>query len=348
MPNFPILRIRNLKLEIFILSLSLLFLTLLVILSCSPQLPTSIGRIREVVLVTEYHNLIDSIAKAILQDTLYTPQPEPEFLLRFEPLSRLEAIAGFHIILLVGTINDKPIQKLFGEHLTELEPDSGRLLSINEPWAKNQKVLLFITRNDSLLVSGFLRYSARIHWQLQQYVLDQMQRLTYQRGFNQRLKKKVLEKYGFAFNLPFGFQLVNKYELDKFIYFVTHNPDRSVFFYYEIGTKPLKKDDLLAFRDSLTAQFYEGDFVVKELCRADTVQFQFRSKTHSEAVRVLALRIKGVWQNKDLVAGGPFVSYCFNYQNRFYYLDGMVFNPGKYKLDNLNQLDVILQTFELE
>jgi hypothetical protein len=60
------------------------------------------------------------------------------------------------------------------------------------------------------------------------------------------------------------------------------------------------------------------------------------------------LKIRGVWQNPKLVAGGPFVSYCFNYQNRFYYLDGMVFNPGKHKLDNQNQIDVILQTFELK
>lgn len=326
----------------------LFLLTLITIFSCSPQLPTSIGRVREIVLITDYHNLVDTIAQRILQETLYTPQPEPEFLLRFEPLSRLETMAGFHIIFLIGTKNDEPIQKLFGERLTELENNNFQLLAINEPWAKNQKVLVLVTQNESFLITGLKQYSARIRWQFQQYVLTQMQRLTYQRGFNRKLKTKVLKQYGIAFNLPFGFQMIDKYELDNFIYFVTHNPDRSIFIYYETGTKPLNKDNLLAFRDSLTAQFYEGDFVIKELCRADTIQFQFSSFTYPEMIKVLALRIKGVWQNEDLVAGGPFVSYCFNYQNRFYYIDGMAFNPGKHKLDNLNQLDVILQTLELK
>ncbi len=315
------------------------------ILSCSPQLPTAIGPIREVVLVTDYHDLIDSTAQKILQNSIYTPQPEPEFLIRYEPLSRLKAVASFHIILLVGTANDDIIQQLCGERLQGLDKDTFKLLAISEPWAKNQKVLIFVTQKESLLVNGLNKFSARLRLTLQQYALAQMHRLTYQRGYNRRLKEKLLGKYGWAFNFPYGFRLVDKYELDKFIYLVTHNPDRSVFVYFEQKTRPLLKELLLSLRDSLTQQFYEGDFVVKELCQADTVRFQFFT---AETVAVLALKIRGVWQNQNLVAGGPFVAYCFNYQNRFYFLDGMAFNPGKYKLDNLNQLDVILQTFELK
>jgi hypothetical protein len=308
------------------------------IISCSPQLPTSIGLVREIVVVTPYRDLIDSTAKKILQRDIFTPQPEPEFLLRFEPLQRLEAFAAFHIVFIVGTIKDEPIQQLLSTRLAEVKKDTFGLFAIPEPWAKNQKVLVFVAQAESLLNSGLTKYAARIRYTFQQWVFEQMNKLTYQRGFNKRLKQKVLEKYGFAFDLLFGFKLVDKYEFDKFIYFVTHNPDRSIFCYYEDGTKPLTKDNLLAFRDSLTAQFYEGDFVVKNLTIADTVRF----------LDVIALKLKGVWQNNQLVAGGPFVSYCFNYRNRFYFIDGMAFNPGKHKLDNQNQLDVILQTFVLK
>ncbi len=306
--------------------------------SCSSQLQTSIGRIREIVLITQYHDLVDSVASEILQDSIYTPQPEPEFLIRYEPLNRLEAFAAVHFVFIIGTTKDEPIRQILDYRLPEVEKDTYSLLAIPQPWAKNQKVLVFVAQNESLLVTGLIKYSARIRYTFQQWVLKQMKKLTYQRGYNKGLKAKTLEKYNFAFDLPAGFKLVDKYEFDKFIYFVTHNPDRSIFCYYEDGIKPLVKDNLLAFRDSLTAQFYEGDFVVTEFSQADTVRF----------LNVMGLNIKGVWKNTKLVAGGPFVSYCFNYQNRFYYIDGIVFNPGKRKLDNQNQLDVILQTFELK
>jgi len=316
------------------------------------------------VIVSQYHNLIDSTIKSILQKNIYTPQPEPEFLLRYEPLPRLNVAAGFHLVFIIGTIEDEPIRKIVGKRLAEIEKDTFRLLAIPEPWAKNQKVLVFVTQHKSQLVAGLTKYAERIRYTFQQYALEQIKRITYQRSFNKRLKKKVLANYGFAFDLPFGFKMVDKYEFDNFIYFVTHNPDRSIFCYYEDGIKPLLKDNLLAFRDSLTAQFYEGDFVVKELTTMDTVQFMLLSKNFQPAGQpskeikpvelkgdkkeVFAVKIKGVWQNNQLNAGGPFLSYCFNYQNRFYYIDGMVFNPGKYKLDNQNQMDVILQTFELK
>ena len=306
--------------------------------SCSPQLPTSIGRVRQVVLITEYHELIDSIARQILQESIYTPQPEPEFLIRFEPLNRLEAVAALHFVFIVGTIKDEPIRQILDNRLPEIEKDTYSLLAIPQPWAKNQKVLVFVAQNESLLVNGLIKYSARIRYTFQQWVINQISRLTYQKGYNKRLKAKTLEKYHFAFDLPAGFKMVDKYEFDKFIYFVTHNPDRSIFCYYEDGIKPLTKDNLLSFRDSLTTQFYEGDFVLKELSVADSVRF----------LDLLALKLKGVWKNNKLNAGGPFVSYCFNQNNRFYFIDGMVFNPGKYKLDNQNQLDAILQTLVLE
>lgn len=325
----------SLRLAFFV---SVVVLFTLIKTSCSPQLPTSIGRIREIVIITPYHNLIDSVMKKILQRDIYTPQPEPEFLIRNEPISRLEVALAFHFVFIVGTINDVPIRQIIGAEYEKVKKDTFRLLALAEPWAKNQKVLIFVAQDESLLVFGLNRYAERIRYTFQQYALEQIKRVSYDRGFNKRLKQKTLTKYGFSFDLPYGFKLVDKYEFDKFIYFVTHNPDRSIFCYKEVGIKPLIKDNLLALRDSLTAQFYEGDFVVKELAQVDTVRF----------LDVLALKIKGVWQNNQLNAGGPFVSYCFNYENNFYYIDGMVFNPGKHKLDNQNQMDVILQTFELK
>jgi len=296
------------------------------------------GIIREIIVVSPHNNIIEPITRQILQQNIYTPQPEPEFVLRFEDTARLRAFLNFHLMFIVGTTKDEVIQKLLGDRVNQVEKDTFKLIVIPEPWAKNQKVLVFVSKDESLLVSGMAKYSKRIRHTFQQWIVEQMRKITYEKGHNKQLKDLLLTRYGFGLDLPASFRLVDKYEFDKFIYLVAHNPDRSIFCYYEAGTKPLAKDNLLSFRDSLTFQFYEGDSVVKNLTIVDTVQFFNGS----------ALKLKGVWQNQKLAAGGPFISYCFNYQNRFYYIDGSVYNPGKYKLDNLNQVDVILQTFELK
>ena len=127
-----------------------MFFLALIFFTCSPQLPTSIGRIRQIVLVTEYHKLVDSVVSQILQDSIYTPQPEPEFFIRYEPLNRLQAVAALHFVFIVGTIEDEPIRQILDYRLSDIEKDTYSLLAIPQPWAKNQKVLIFVTQNESL------------------------------------------------------------------------------------------------------------------------------------------------------------------------------------------------------
>jgi len=64
-----------------------------------------------------------------------------------------------------------------------------------------------------------------------------------------------------------------------------------------------------------------------------------------------AIRIKGVWRNDKIKGGpmgGPFVSYFFQKNGIWYFLDGHVFAPGKKKWPFLEEVDVILNTFEKE
>jgi hypothetical protein len=38
------------------------------------------------------------------------------------------------------------------------------------------------------------------------------------------------------------------------------------------------------------------------------------------------------------------VNYTFNFRGRFYMVDGLVFNPGKMKLDALTQTEAVVRT----
>jgi hypothetical protein len=304
---------------------------------CSKNLPSSIGKVRQIIVLSNYRPEIEKPVQYTLQRNFYTVQPEPEFLIRYEPLSRFDDFVKFHLIFIIGLINEEPIQTLLSPHQQKIYNDTFGLYAFSNPWASNQKVLVFAATNLEFLESGLERYAQRIRKEYSDYILQYMHDITYARGYKKQLSEQLSEKYKFSVKVPNGFFLNTKYAAQDFIYLVGHNPTRSIFIYSQPASKDLEPASLINLRDSLTNLFYDKDFVYQEYTYAETTAIN----------SVPAVKITGAWQNNELVAGGPFVSYCFNKNGRFYFLDGMVFYPGKRKLDNLKQMDAILRTFQI-
>ncbi|HDQ99585.1 MAG TPA: DUF4837 family protein, partial [candidate division WOR-3 bacterium] len=88
-------------------------------------------------------------------------------------------------------------------------------------------------------------------------------------------------------------------------------------------------------RAGLAARYYDGDFILDSLRESGFIEFLGDS----------CLRVTGIWQNRAAGIGGPFVSYALHYQGRFFLLDGLVYNPGRKKLDGLLQAEAVMRTF---
>jgi len=306
-------------------------------ISCTTNLPATFGKPRKIVLLTNYREKIENQIKAILEQNIYTVQPEPEFLIKYEPLENIAPFLKFHLIFIIGTIDEEPINTLINKYQAKIKSDTFGLFAFSEPWAKGQKVLVFAATSHELLETGLKRYAPRIQKTFQEYLLTYMTQITYERGYDKRLTKQLSDNYNYILKIPNGFKINLKYEPDGFIYLVGHNPERSIFLYTQAQELELTRSRLIAFRDSLTMRFYDGDFVYQLLTRAETTLFN----------NVVAMKLIGVWQNNEIIVGGPFISYGFNNNHQFYFIDGVLFNPGKKKLDNLNQLDAIIHTFKI-
>lgn len=315
----------------------LVFCFCLLVISCSPPLPTTIGGLRDIILLTDHKEEIETIVKEILQRYIYTVQPEEEFIVRYRPLSRLPDFVRFRFLFIVGTIDEEAIQTILDVHTKKIEMDTMGLYAFADLWVENQKVLVFAVKAKEFLHSGLNRYGPRIRKTFQDYLLNHMTKITYEQGYDKKLTQLLSNKYQFNLKVPKRFRIITKYENENFLYLVSHNPDRSIFIHTSHEILNLTPEILISLRDSLTAKYYEGDFVYKPYTRAETTLFN----------NIWAIKLIGVWQNNKLTAGGPFISYGFNYNNRFYFIDGMVFHPGKKKLDNLNQLNAILHTFNV-
>ncbi|MEN9979462.1 MAG: DUF4837 family protein [candidate division WOR-3 bacterium] len=309
-------------------------LAVLVLCLCTGSLPKSIGRLQEVTIITDYWNLVSGQVKAVLEQPVFTPQPEPEFLLRVGGFDRFPSYSRMRIVFLIGTVRDSIIRGVLGGRADSLGEEGFGLFKFPNAWVDNQQVLLFVARDTERLIEGLRVYGARLYRTVTEMVLEQMTAATYFRGRDDGAGRQ-LARFGFSLDVPKEWLIQDKDSAERFIYIHGHFPDRSVFVHWQDTVFPLVSDSVLQLRDRLTAKFYDGDYVDRNAVRAESIEF----------LGVPCLRIRGVWQNQKQVIGGPFVLYAFNYQERFFLLDGMVFNPGEKKVSSLFQVEAIIRTF---
>ncbi|MGB9741994.1 MAG: DUF4837 family protein [candidate division WOR-3 bacterium] len=301
---------------------------------CTGNIPKSFGRLREVTVITDYWEQVGRQVAAILQVPVPTPQPEPEFLLRVGGFERFPDYSKLRLVFIIGTSQDSLIRGILGFRADSLGEAGCGLFRLPNAWVSNQQVLVFVAVDRTRLDSGLALYAGRIHWTVTELVLEQMTAATYLEGRDEILTSRLGE-YGFSLDVPKRWLLNDQGAGEHFIYIHSHFPDRSVFVFWQDTIYPLVTDSIVSIRDWLCRRFYEGDSVDRGSVRVDTIEF----------LGVPALRVRGVWQNRQQVIGGPFVFYAFNYQERFFLLDGMVFNPGEKKLSNLFQVEAIIRTF---
>ncbi|MEO0085102.1 MAG: DUF4837 family protein [candidate division WOR-3 bacterium] len=301
---------------------------------CTGRVSRSLGLLREVSVVTDYRDEVEPVLRQMLQHEIRTPQPEPEFRLRFGGVDRFSSLSRMRLVLVVGVAADSLIRRILGSRADVLPEGDYGLFRFPNAWAANQWVVVFVARERKMLVEGLERYAARIRATLSNIVFDQMTQATYLLGVDHELTDSI-GHFGFTIDIPRKWQLRLEHAEQRFVYAFTHFPDRGVFVYWEDSTRTLAVDSLLALRDRLTGRFYDGDSLERESVTMDTVEF----------VGGPVLRLRGVWQNRREVIGGPSVAYAFNLQGRFFLLDGIVYAPGEKKLDRLFQVEAVLRTF---
>jgi len=307
----------------------------LFLLACTPLGTKTLGPLREVTVVSDHWDLVDSTVVMILQQPVPTPQPEPEFKVRVGSSDKFDTYSRFRIVFLVGVSQDSLMRQVLGARADSLSQGDYGLFLVPNPWTKDQFALIFVARDASGLVPGLVAYGARIRTTLREVVLNQLARAAYIEGVDKAGTEELSRRYSFSIDVPRRWLVNEDHGNSRFVYMYGHFPDRNVFVYWEDTTRQLVPYLMAAVRDSLAGMFYDGDSIDPEFLRVDTISF----------LAGPCLRLSGVWRNERETIGGPFVNYSFNFQGRFYMLDGLVFDPGKKKLDHLVQVEAVVRTF---
>src|SRR5512138_1924804 len=88
----------------------------LLLLACGGGIPVSklIGPLREVTVISAQWDKVEGTVRSILQETIATPQPEPEFRVRVGSAGNFDTYSKFRILLIIGTSQDTLVRQIMG------------------------------------------------------------------------------------------------------------------------------------------------------------------------------------------------------------------------------------------
>lgn len=159
------------------------------------------------------------------------------------------------------------------------------------------------------------------------------------------MQRLVREQFGFTAALPNG-MILGKQAPD-FLWLRMRYPESDqelTFFSYE-GTD-LSRDALVAARDRFVA-LIPGETPESHMITAtEFVEPQLRSVTIDGREWV---EMRGLWEVKNDIMGGPFVSYSTVVDGRVVTVDGAVFSPSPYNLKRnmLRQLESVVYSIKI-
>ena len=305
------------------------------LMSSCARIPPTYGKSRDIVVIS---STIDSqLIVNSLQLYNYVPQKESLFTFIFAEDTAINTVKKFHTLFLYGSLRDGFIDVLLdSEAKKATEKDTFTLFKLEDLWSKHQLAIILAVSEPEYITLGLSRFKDAITKILEENYYNRVKANYYIKQIDKTMKTSLRE-YGVTFDIAKGWLIDSTYKDDNFMFVHTHFPDRAIFFYKELYTAELSSDYALSKRDSLTRMYYKGDYILRDL--TDTEEIEFKN--------LRGIRLRGVWQNDSLVAGGPFLSYFLKRDDTLYVLDGMLFNPGERKTDYFTMVEVILNSFEI-
>lgn len=305
------------------------------LMSSCARIPPTYGKSRDIVVIS---STIDSqLIVDHLQLYNYVPQKESLFTFIFAEDTAINTVKKFHTLFLCGSLQDGFIDILLdSDAKMTTETDTFTLFKLDDLWSKHQLVIVLAVSEPQYITPGLIRFKDVITKILEDNYYNRVKANYYIKQIDKAMKANLRE-YGVTFDIAKGWLIDSTYKDEHFVFVHTHFPDRVIFFYKEPYTAEPSGDYALSKRDSLTRTYYKGDYILKDLTNTEEIEFK----------NMRGIRLRGVWQNDSLVAGGPFLSYFLKKNDTLYVLDGMLFNPGERKTDYFTMVEVILNSFEI-
>jgi hypothetical protein len=344
---------------------------------CVGKIKVAIGEPSQIVVVadgTTWEQYGETLT-SIFERTVRIPREEYVFTLRQEVLESWDFFRKYKHIILCAALDDPTptagkIRELLSPEAEERIRSQGRGVQVvrKDLYAIGQQLMILTADTGEHLQEYLSANRESLFDSFSQHYSDHLLDLIFRRTERLALEDTLYTSWGFLVRVPYDYRMDASRAEESFIRMIRYNPQRNFFAYWlptdqieaeglgwirelePLGARIAAEEDIdpvelrslgqraMDFRDEITREFLDRDEIARDVTTTSVVPFDGG----------WAIRLYGAWHNREIVVGGPLVSYCFidSRTDRLWWLDGTVFGPALHRKEIfLRQMEVILNTF---
>ncbi len=307
-----------------------------------------LGYPQEIFVVADslFWNEIGPEITEVFEAPVYTPISEPSFFVQWIPLKKLNDYKHRQNVFLIGVANeDNPTTDYLKNILpteiqTGVEKDQNFYFFSDNLYADGQINLFIYAKDKNTFIQRFNQYKEDTFSEFSKRYYNRLSEDMFKTAEQKDLEQLILEKFGWKIRIQHDYFIAMQNINEKYIWLRRMDPDRWISIWERDGdSSDLNLDALIAVREQVLGNYYEGDRVDRDETYLMNVEFSGYP----------ASKVVGIWQNDSLLVGGPFRTYAFldSLRSKIYYVDIAVMAPNKQKKPYLDQLEVIANTFKI-
>lgn len=309
---------------------------------CGDRKPVpAVGGASEVNILAprERRQLADSVASVLREGITYI-RSEPRFDVTVDALENFKFYKSRKSVFVVGPEDDADVRKVLRSIVTPRVatpwPDLWRTV---DPFAEGQ-VLFLLTGEPRRILTNLEQDPGGLVRQVETAAVDILVANLFRNDERVRAGAEMETRYGWSVRVPSAWVVEDRStDASTFVRIWHDGPVMQMFVSWEQGDVARTPREWLERRHALGFVHYDGDEVVWERSRADSIEH-----TPSGPPGVM---LGGLWENDRYVIGGPFEAWAFHCpaDDRTYLLDLSVYAPDREKLPLLRTLRAVARTF---
>ena len=310
----------------------------------------ALGSDDEIIVVSamEDESDLNSILSTIFNDTLFAPEPEPYYKLKFVSPQDYNRIKNSTQIV-VGAIGKDPsnpavdlIKNLLSrnQYHNSLSGEKPIIIS-KDPYARNQLLMVINTPNIDKAMEYAMKNNDIIKNQYFSLFKNRQEKYLFNNARQKELENHLLNDYGWTLKIPWGYEVIVDSSEQQLFWIGREMPFRWLAVHWRDGAIVENYDSAKEFIMGFPLEYFKN------------IQYSadyFKLFTTNKFNQRLAWKVNGLWESIDDTQGGPFLAYLFydGITDKTYYIHAMVFHPGSNKVIHLQQLDLIARSFTVD
>tara|TARA_B100000945_G_scaffold24952_1_gene17440 strand:- start:179 stop:1195 length:1017 start_codon:yes stop_codon:yes gene_type:complete len=283
----------------------------------------------------------------IFNDTIYTPQAEPYYYLRFTKPETYKDLKGQNNLIIAAINQDKEnsgrqlIRKLLPKKQFSYNGNNNLIFFGRDINAFNQTLMIINANSEKQLKASINEKKDWIRKQYQDQFFLRQERFLFNDNRNYKIENDIKDDHGIDIKIPWGWEIILSSSDSNFVWIGREYPFQWISISWTKG---------IIAEDELSAGSYFWEWPKKYYGTIKFNDYKFHTKK-KKFKNNIAWSAEGVWEtiNKEDAKGGPFRSYLFYNEiyDLTYHLNMIVFNPGKDKSIYIRQMDMILKTLKI-